>query len=397
MQRIGIYGGTYNPPHIGHIRAAQYALSSLQLDKLLMIPSCISPHKTLPKDSADPQQRLQMLALATARIPGIEVSDIELCRGSLSYTYETVESLKTQYPDAELVLFMGTDMFLTFDKWRYPERIWKNAALGVFYRGESGEKEKILNKKQFFEQQGAKVYLVENPVTDISSTNLRRMLVMQCADPFLPDGVGDYIRQNGLYHTDETFRNLPLDTLEQRVIELIDPKRVAHVLGCRQTAAELARHYGANETDAQRAALLHDITKALDGPLQLTLCREYGITLDDFSAQNPKTLHALTGSVVAECIFGESPAVVAAIASHTTGKAAMNTLEKIIYVADYMEPNRDFPGVEELRALTWRDLDSAVIMGLKMTLDMLQKQGREVSPASYQALQYLENKSGKRE
>ena len=169
-----------------------------------------------------------------------------------------------------------------------------------------------------------------------------------------------------------------------------NPNRVDHVLGCRDTAAELARIWGANEEDAARAGLLHDITKALDGPLQLTLCREYGKVLDDFSHNNPKTLHALTGSLVAQRIFGENKAVVDAIESHTTGKPNMNTLEKIIYVADYMEPCRNFPGVEQLRHLAYTDLDKALELGLGMTLKLLKEQGRQISPASREALAYLQ-------
>ena len=390
MERIGIYGGTYNPPHNGHTAAAKYALQALALQKLLVIPSCISPHKMLPQDSASPQQRLKMLQLALSDTQNIEVSDIELCRGSVSYTYETVETLKGQYPDAELILFMGTDMFLSFDKWKNPDRILSNAALAVFYRGDPNEKEKIQEKKASFEANGATIYLVENPITEISSTDLRRMLVFGCAAPFVHADVLNFIRQEGLYHTDEDYRNLPLEQLEQKVIELLKPNRVAHVLGCRQTAKELAQLYGVDAETAQRAALLHDITKALDGPLQLTLCREYGITLDEFSSRNPKTLHALTGSLVAQRVFGEDPAVVAAIRSHTTGKAAMNTLEKIIYVADYMEPNRNFPGVEQLRRLAHEDLDGALKLGLQMTVAMLQQQGSAISPESQEALQYLE-------
>jgi nicotinate-nucleotide adenylyltransferase len=161
------------------------------------------------------------------------------------------------------------------------------------------------------------------------------------------------------------------------------------VLGCRDTAVELAKRWGVDETDAARAGILHDITKALDGPLQLTLCAAYGTILSDFSRRYPKTLHALTGSLVARRIFGENDAVVAAIESHTTGKAAMNMLEKIIYVADYMEPNRDFPGVETLRELAFSDMDGALRMGLNMTLEHLARQGAEVSPESREALEYL--------
>ena len=132
------------------------------------------------------------------------------------------------------------------------------------------------------------------------------------------------------------------------------------------------------------------VTKALDGPLQLTLCNEYGIVLGDFSKKYPKTLHALTGSLVAERVFGENKAVVDAICSHTTGKAHMTTLEKILYVADYMEPNRDFPGVEKLRHLAYTDLDKALKTGLLMTLEMLKENKQEISPASAEAIAYLE-------
>ena len=391
MERIGIYGGTFNPPHIGHVRAAYHGAAALNLTKLLVIPSCISPHKQLPGNSASGQQRLEMLQLCFGEGEQITVSDLELRRGGASFTYETVAQLRENYPEAELVLFMGTDMFLSFLTWKNPELILQGASLAVFYRGETGETEKIARQKAFLEAQGAKVYLVENPITAISSTDLRRMLVFGCADPFLPEGVAAYIRSCGLYDTADSFRNLSMEDLEKTVVSLLKPNRVAHVLGCRDTAAELARIWGANEVDAARAGILHDITKALDGPLQLTLCKEYGIILDNFSSKNPKTLHALTGSLVAERIFGESAAVVSAIRSHTTGKAEMNLLEKIIYVADYMEPNRDFPGVAELRRLAYTDIDKALKLGLEMTLQMLRSQGREISLESQQALQYLEN------
>ena len=389
MKRIGIYGGTFNPPHTGHIQGASYAIKALDLERLLLIPSCISPHKTLPYDSPNPAQRAEMLAIAAGE--KMEVSDLELRRGGTSYTYETVEAIAQQYPDAELVLLMGTDMFLSFLTWKEPQRILQKASLGVLYRGDKDEPEQIQQQKQLLESQGAKVYLVENPVTAISSTQLRRMLVFRCASPFLPEGVEDYIRTSGFYGTAKDYRNLPIAELEQVAVSVVKPNRVAHILGCRDTAADLARRWGANETDAARAGLLHDITKALDGPLQLTLCREYGMILDAFHEKNPKTLHALTGSLVADKIFGENREVVAAIHSHTTGKANMNTLEKILYVADYMEPNRDFPGVEKLRSLAYTDLDKALKLGLEMTLNLLKQQGREISPESAEALAFLEN------
>lgn len=389
MERIGIYGGTFNPPHLGHIQAAKAAVQALGLRKLLLIPDHIAPHKVLPPGSPAPEQRLEMLRLAAEGTPELEVSDLELCREGVSYTYETILTLAEQYPEAQLFLLMGTDMFLSFDTWKNTDIILRNAALGVLCRGDKGEREAIAEKAAQLTSQGAKVELVNNPVLAISSTQLRRLIAFGCADPFLPKPVAAYIRQHGLYDSGVNWKSLPMEQLEPIVVRLLNPNRVRHVLGCRNTAVELARRWGADETDAARAGMLHDITKALDGPLQLTVCQEYGKILDAFSRKYPKTLHALTGSLVAERIFGENPQVVEAIRNHTTGRAEMGLLETIIYVADYMEPNRDFPGVEELRELAYTDIYGALKLGLRMTLDHLARQGSEVSPETQQTIAWL--------
>ena len=394
MKRIGIYGGTFNPPHMGHLEAAKYAVEALNLDLLLLIPDRTAPHKVLPQGSPTPEQRLEMLKLAVRDLDRIEVSALALEREGPSYTADTVEQLRQIYPDAELVLLMGADMLERFAQWKNADRILEHADLACFSRGLRGEEARIEAAVRELEAAGARVTRLRNPVIDISSTQLRRMLVFQCAGDFLPAGVEEYIRNHGLYETDRNLKHLPMAELEDIVVRLLDSKRVAHVLGCRDTAAKLARRWGVDETDAARAGLLHDITKALDGPLQLTLCGAYGTMLDDFSRRYPKTLHALTGSLVAQRIFGENEAVVAAICSHTTGKADMNTLEKIIYIADYMEPCRDFPGVERLRELADTDPDAALRCGLEMTLAHLARQGNEVSPESREALAWLD-KQGK--
>ena len=389
MQRIGIYGGTFNPPHIGHLRGAAQAIDALGLDRLILIPDRIAPHKQIPSGSPTPEQRLEMLQIAASHYEKMEVSDLELKREGPSYSYITVEQMHELYPDAKLYLLMGTDMFTSFLTWRNPERILSRAALAVMSRGERGEAEAIEAQKQKIEAMGYEAEVIENQVTVISSTQLRRLLAFRCAGEFLPEGVLDYIRENRFYDTRANWKNLPMEQLEKVVISLLNPNRVAHVLGCRDTAVDLAKRWGANEEDAARAGILHDITKAIDGPLQLTLCRAYGKILSDFSRKYPKTLHALTGSLVAQRIFGENEAVVSAICHHTTGKADMNLLEKIIYVADYMEPNRNFPGVEKLRELAYTDMDAALKLGLEMTLVHLKNQGAEVSPESREALAWL--------
>ena len=168
MERIGIYGGTFNPPHIGHLQAAKQAVRALGLSKLLLVPAYAPPHKAvLPEHSPTAQQRLEMLRIAAAGCPELSVSDMELRREGVSYSCETVEALKGQFPGAELVLLMGTDMFLTFDTWMHPEEIVKNASLGVFYRGDKGEQPAIAKKKAEMEARGVTVYLVRNEVIPI--------------------------------------------------------------------------------------------------------------------------------------------------------------------------------------------------------------------------------------
>ena len=389
MQHIGIFGGSFNPPHIGHIRAAQSAAQMLGLTKVLLVPACQVPHKEPFTGDPTPHQRLEMVRLAAASHPLLEVSDLEIRREGRSYTWDTVRALRAQYPKAEFTLLLGSDMFCGFGQWIHAEEISREVKLAVLSRGEKREQQEIASAAASLNARGVRVTVVPNPVTEISSTQVRRLLAFRCGDEFLPGGVAEYIHENKLYDTAANWKHLPMEQLEPVVIRLLNPNRVQHVRGCRDTCVALAEKWGADVTDAARAGLLHDITKALDGPLQLTLCRAYGKILDDFSRKYPKTLHALTGSLVARRIFGENEHVVSAIRSHTTGKPNMNLLETIVYVADYMEPNRDFPGVERLRALAFSDLRGALKMGLEMTLEHLKNQGCEVSPESRAALDYL--------
>ena len=394
MERIGIYGGSFNPPHIGHIQAARYAARELRLDSLVMLPAGEVPGKSLPEGSATAEERLQMLELAVGDCPNIRVSDYD-ARRERCRTWETVEHFARKHPGAELTVLVGSDQLAKLPGWENVSFVLSHAQIAVARRGLPGEETLIREKSGLLRGMGARVRALENPTQPISSTQLRRLLAFGCGWEFLPPGVEGFIRREGLYHVNADWKNLPMERLEGVVLSLLNPDRIRHVLGCRDTAVALAKRWGADETDAARAGILHDITKALDGPLQLTLCDAYGKMLTDFSRKYPKTLHALTGSLVAERIFGENPQVVSAICHHTTGRAGMNLLETIIYVADYIEPNRDFPGVERLRELAFTDIQAALKLGLEMTLEHLKRQGSEVSPESREALAYCEKRVSK--
>lgn len=395
MARIGIYGGTFNPPHAGHIEAAKQAMELLKLDRLLLMPDGEPPHKEMPLGAPTAQERMELLRLAAADLPGVEVSEAEVRRAGKSYTADTIAELKMEHPEDELYLIMGTDMFLSFLQWHAPEEICRRATLAVLLRQEKDPQfqEELRAQAQTIRKKlGGTVKLLKNEALPMSSTNVRRMLTFRAQEDMIAPAVLEEIRRRGFYGVNRDLRGLSMEALEAEVVRLLDPKRVPHVLGCRDTAALLAERYGANVTDAARAGLLHDVTKALPPELQLQVCRAYEIPLDDFFRENPKTLHATTGAWVAREIFGENEAVFRAIESHTTGCPHMNTLQKIIYIADYMEPNRDFPGVEKLRAAVKKDLDRAVLMGLEMTVDMLRQQGRRVAKASLDAIAWLKDK-----
>ena len=133
--KIGLYGGTFDPPHLAHMAAARVAMEQLELDRLLIIPDQEPPHKGLPADAASPQQRLEMADLIADGLgPRAEASDLELRREGVSYTADTVEQLHESYPNDELWLLMGTDMFLTIENWYQPERIFQYAGIAAFSR-----------------------------------------------------------------------------------------------------------------------------------------------------------------------------------------------------------------------------------------------------------------------
>lgn len=394
MARIGIYGGSFNPPHLGHVLAAREFQRTLNLDKMLFIPAAIPPHKILSPGSPDGRDRMELLRLAVRELPFAEVDDLELQRDGVSYTVDTLRSLRAKYPDDALFLCVGTDMFLTFDTWYHPQEICSLATIAMAHRADCDEDELKAMAQSFCRRYGTVPALIENEFVEMSSTEARRLLILGGAEDLLDPAVLDAIHAKGLYGTGENRKNLPFDALCRQSLALHKASRVAHVKGCSDTAAELAVLFGADPEDARRAGILHDVTKALDGRDQLRLCDKYGIILDDFDRNHTKLLHSVTGAAVAKYVFGENDAVVNAIRWHTSGRANMTTLEKILYVADYMEPNRDFPGVEQMRKLAHEDLDAAMLLGLQMTKEHLQRQGAEMGRHSVEAIAYFTKQKG---
>lgn len=377
--------------------AARQAAEALKLDKLLLIPTRVPPHKALTEDVAGPEHRLEMtrFAVQALNLDGVaEASDLELRREGKSYTLDTLREIRALYPKGELFLLLGTDMFLTFHQWRHPEEIAKLCTLCAFHRSALDSAGDFASQKRRLERKfGAHVKFVDlQEVVDISSTRLRQMLPAGQGREFLAPAVYGCILREGLYGTNADLRRLDLEDLRCVALSMLDPRRIPHVLGTEETAAALALRWGADEESARRAALLHDCTKKFDKELQLALCRQYGIEPDAAERREGKLLHAITGAAVAYADFGVSGEVRDAIRWHTTGKADMTLLEKIIYLADYIEPTRDFCDLTELRRLAFEDLDGALLLGFTMAVEDLAKKGMPVHPNSVLARDYLKGK-----
>ena len=381
--RIGIFGGTFNPPHNGHVTLARAAAEQLALDRLLIMPACVPPHKPLP-DRVTPQQRYAMAALMAAPVGRCaQASDIELHRTGKSYTSDTLQTLHEQYPDAELWLLMGSDMFLSLHTWHEPEVICALAHIAAFSRVEEDIRAAMERQKQTLEQQyRAEVALLNNPqLIELSSTDVRAALAAGRGSELVPEAVWGYIRRQHLYGTQAELKHLTVEELRPIAMSYLKPKRMPHVLGTAEEAARLARRYGADETQARVAGLLHDCTKKLDMAEQLALCGQYGIVLDPLEQKALKLLHAKTGAAIARHVYGVDDAVYQAILYHTTGRAGMSLLEKILYLADYIEPSREFandPDVVRLRETVYEDLDRGLLLGLTMTIDEMVGMGNPV-------------------
>lgn len=198
--RLGIYGGTFSPPHLGHVGAAKSFYGAVPLDKLLIIPDFLPPHKQIDGEiSAD--DRIEMCKLAFADVKGAEVSDIEIKRGGKSYTALTLAELSSD--ENELYFLCGTDMFLTLGEWYKPEEIFKLATICFVRRENDKENDLEIQRRteEYINRFSARIIQISAPVTEISSSELR--LAIKEEDErlveLLPSSVLKYIKERGLY------------------------------------------------------------------------------------------------------------------------------------------------------------------------------------------------------
>lgn len=187
---VGLFGGTFNPVHFGHLITSQIVKEMRKLEKIIMMPCNISPFKVKASDILDGDTRIRMLELAIGNNTGYEVSDLELRKGGVSYTYDTIMALKEKHSDLELII--GFDNLIDFDKWYRPDDIVKEAKLIVLTRKTDNPDK----RNRFFEQ----AIFVDSPTVEISSTEIReRIRAGLSIDYLVPRLVVEFIKHEKIY------------------------------------------------------------------------------------------------------------------------------------------------------------------------------------------------------
>ena len=363
--KIGIFGGTFNPPHQGHLRLAKEVRDALDFDKVIIIPAGVPPHKeqTCP---IDPLRRLEMCRL-TFNEDFFEISDIEIKREGKSYTIDTLHTLSELYPGSELYLITGSDMLSSFTQWYKYKEILSLCCLVSASR----EKEFMPNLTPFTEFEKSKIIFLPLPPIEISSSEVReRVREGREFSSLVAEETGDYIIKNRLYFDDKT-------GYMRLLYEKLDEKRVYHSICVSESAVYLAGKYGGNKEKAAIAGLLHDVMKnATD---------EEHFKFAPFMTENEKMSRPVWHQLSAPGFLKENSIVtdeeiLSAIGCHTTGKGNMTLLEKIIYVADFISKDRDYPDADVVRGLSEKSLDEAIIYCAKYTIDKMLSLNKPIHP-----------------
>ncbi len=409
MSRIGILGGSFNPPHKAHREMALRALKTYDLDAVLLMPSNIPPHKS-NKEYVSDEHRLRMLKLLIDSMKNdkIKASDFELKKGGVSYTYETLRELLDEHPGDRLYFILGGDSLDAFDTWREPAKIADYAAIIAAPRsGMTMDDLKTLCKKRSSQFNGEFLPLeLSDKMADVSSTDIRNEIKTLINEDQRPDAlsrrVWRYIMLHGLYGFPELKYSFvpPEIDIKHCLKSTLRPKRVKHSFGVADTAEELGVLYSAGDETlpirSRLAGLLHDCAKYYTDEEQIALCDQYGIELSQTERNNPSLIHGKLGAYLAQYRYGvKDEEIINAIRIHTVGKPEMTTLEKIIYISDYIEPGRVIPKaknpLDSLRKQVRHDLDGTLIRVIENTIAFLEQTGRVIDEASLATLKYYEN------
>ena len=377
MRRIGILGGTFNPIHNGHLSIAQTAREEGHLDQVLLLPDGQPPHKEGLESATD---RLNMTILAAWDMQGIQASDMEVSRTGTTYTIDTLHQLHELYPDDEIHYIIGGDTLYNVPTWRNAQALHEHCRMIAVPRAGDDRQALIAQIAVLRQTLDLEVFLTEGYGPEISSTETRERLSRgESVNELLPAATLDYIGCHALY-------GCGYNQMATQLENMLSAYRFRHTLSVAQTAVWLAAKHGVDPVLAHLAGMLHDCAKGMDAPTLLRLIKTGGISADELELGMPALLHAPAGAVLAKNVYHvTNPAVLSAIRWHTTGRRNMTPLEKVVYLADMIEPERAyFEGLDRIRELAHTDLDAAVRMAASCSAAYVAARGKRLHPRTYE-------------
>lgn len=383
-RRIGIIGGTFDPVHLAHLQLAKCAHEQFDLEQVIFLPAGDPPHKT-DRHITPAYRRLEMLKLCLREYPHFKISEYEIDKQGYSYTAETLEYFTQIYPEVQYYFIIGADSLFALDTWYSPERCLSKAIFLVGNR--LGRDEEDIDRQIAYltNRFGGTIEKIKMPGMEVSSSSIRELLSKgQDASAYLVPAVNEYIRQNHLYYKGQA------ENLTMAVKKRLPGGRFLHTLGVVETAQSLANKYGADADRVRIAALLHDVAKPLTTEEIIAVCEKGGDPVTEEELASEKVLHAKAGAIIARDEFQiTDQEVLDAVHYHTTGRPDMSLIEKIIFIADFIEPGRNkAPNLDRIRKEAGLDLNRCVCMIARDTLQYLRENGAHIDQRTEKTYEY---------
>lgn len=356
---------------------AKAAMESMALERMLIMPAGDPPHKL--EGIASKEERMRMVELACKGTP-FEPSALEIQREGKTYTVDTLKALSAQHPGASIVMLIGADTLREISGWRHAEQVFSLCTFAVFAR----------DGLSLPEVPGARIVHMDAVIPDISSTVVRARIERgDSLDGYVPQAVIDYIGKKRLYNPP---KRMPGRAMRDRLARTLPQRRYQHSLGVEQTMRMLAMRFGYNSEQAALAGLLHDCAKGMTLLEMQEVVEAAGMHVSADRLGSRELLHAPASAQLAKSIYGVTdPEVLRAIFYHNTGCVPMESLDKLLCVADMTEPNRRLNAeIASLRAVAGRDLDEAVCMTLRLKIEHVKRLGKWLHPETERALSAME-------